>query len=111
MWADTLGINIQLTSQDFAVYLQTRKDVYGRDARLLEVLRGGDRQNMEVAINHAQPSYSRPATTLPPGVAGANGFSSGSSGRGFFETLFGGPSPPPPPQRPQRRVPQRQATR
>jgi L,D-transpeptidase YcbB len=95
---------------DDAGHLQTRKDVYARDSRLLEVLRNGDRQNMEVAVNHAQPSYGRPPTTLPPGVAGSNSFSSNSgSGRGFFETLFGAPSPPPPPQRPQRRVPQRQA--
>ena len=94
---------------DDAGQLQTRKDVYGRDARLLEVLRSGDRQNMEVAVNHAQQSHGRPPATLPPGVVGAN--SSQSSGRGFFETLFGGPSPPPPPQRPQRRVPQRQAAR
>ena len=95
---------------DDAGHLQTRKDIYGRDARLLDVLRGGDRQNMEMAVSHAQPSYSRPATTLPPGVMGANS-STASSGRGFFETLFGAPSPPPPPQRPQRRVPQRQAAR
>jgi murein L,D-transpeptidase YcbB/YkuD len=96
---------------DDAGHLQTRKDVYGRDSRLLEVLRGGDRQNMEMAVNHAKPSYGRPPTTLPPGVVGANSFSSGSSGRGFFETLFGIPSAPPQaPQRPQRRVPQRQAS-
>jgi murein L,D-transpeptidase YcbB/YkuD len=95
---------------DDAGHLQTRKDVYGRDSRLLEVLRGGDRQNIEMAVNHVSQSYSRPPATLPAGVAGASGFSSGS-GRGFFETLFGLPSPPPPPQRPQRRVPQRQAAR
>jgi L,D-transpeptidase YcbB len=96
---------------DDAGHLQTRKDVYARDSRLLEVLRSGDRQNMEVAVNHAKPSYGRPPTTLPPGVVGANGYS-GSSGRGFFETLFGLPqNPPPPPQRPQRRVQQRQAAR
>ena len=90
--------------------LQTRKDIYGRDARLLEVLRsGGDRQNLEVAVNHAQPNYSRPSTTLPPGVLGANTSSGG--GRSFFEALFGPPAPPPPPQRPQRRVSQRQAAR
>jgi L,D-transpeptidase YcbB len=96
---------------DDAGHLQTRKDVYGRDANLLQVLRGGDRKNMEVAINHAKQSYGRPPTTLPPGVVGSNSFSSpGSSGRGFFETLFGmPPSPPPPPQRPQRRIGQRQA--
>jgi L,D-transpeptidase YcbB len=95
---------------DEAGHLQTRRDIYGRDARLLEVLRSSDRQNMEVAVNHAKPNYGRPPATLPPGVAGANS-STASSGRGFFETLFGIPSPPPPPQRPQRRVPQRQAAR
>jgi hypothetical protein len=95
---------------DDAGHLQTRKDVYGRDSRLLEVLRGGDRQNIEMAVNHVSQSYNRPPATLPAGVAGANSSSSGS-GRGFFETLFGSPSPPPPPQRPQRRVPQRQAAR
>ncbi len=96
---------------DDAGHLQTRKDIYGRDARLLEVLRNGDRQNMEVAVNHVQQSYARPSTTLPPGVAGGNSYSA-NSGRGFFETLFGVQSPPPaPPQRPQRRVPQRQAAR
>ncbi|MDQ8726911.1 L,D-transpeptidase family protein [Bradyrhizobium sp. LHD-71] len=90
-------------------HLQTRRDIYGRDARLIDVLRGGDRQSMEIAVNHAKPSYSRPPTTLPPGVAGANSYSSGGP-RNFFEALFGIPSQPaPPPQRPQRRVPQRQA--
>ena len=93
---------------DDAGHLQTRKDVYGRDATLLQILRGGDRRNMEMAVNHARPSYSRPSTTLPPGVAGAT---SASSGRGFFETLFGLPANPSPPQRPQRRVGQRQASR
>ena len=96
---------------DDAGHLQTRRDIYGRDANLLAVLRGGDRKNMEMAVNHAKPSYGRPPTNLPPGVVGSNSFSGGgSSGRGFFETLFGmPPSPPPPPQRPQRRIGQRQA--
>lgn len=91
-------------------HLQTRKDVYGRDSRLLEVLRGGDRQSMEMAVNHAKPSYARPSTTLPPGVVGANSYSPSGGGRGFFETLFGvQPAPPPPQQRPRRA--QRQASR
>lgn len=97
---------------DDAGHLQTRRDIYGRDAKLLAVLQGSDRQNMEVAVNHAQPSYSRPATTLPAGVPGATSrVTSGGDGRGFFETLFGmPPSQPAPPPRPQRRV-QRQAER
>jgi murein L,D-transpeptidase YcbB/YkuD len=97
---------------DDAGHLQTRKDVYGRDSRLLEVLRSGDRQNMEMAVNHAKPNYARPSTTLPPGVVGANSYSSGSSGRGFFETLFGvQPAPPPPQQQRPRRAQERQASR
>jgi murein L,D-transpeptidase YcbB/YkuD len=97
---------------DDAGHLQTRRDIYGRDAKLLAVLQG-DRQNMEVAVNHAQPNYSRPATTLPRGVAGATGApSGGGDGRGFFETLFGiPPAQPAQPPRPQRRVQQRQAAR
>jgi murein L,D-transpeptidase YcbB/YkuD len=96
---------------DDAGHLQTRKDVYSRDSRLLDVLRSGDRQGMEMAVNHAQPSYGRPPTTLPPGVVGAESNYSSGGGRSFFEALFGPRTPPPPPQRPQRRVPQRQAAR
>lgn len=94
---------------DEAGNLQTRKDVYGRDARLLDVLRDGG-QNMEVAVNHPKPNYSRPPATLPPGVAGAeSGYAPGP--RNFFEALFGIPSQPAPPPRPHRRVQQRQAYR
>jgi murein L,D-transpeptidase YcbB/YkuD len=97
---------------DDAGHLQTRRDIYGRDARLLQVLRGNDRQSMEVAVNHAQPNYSRPAANLPRGVAGASSAPSGGDGRNFFEMLFGMPaSQPAHPPRPQRRVQQRQAAR
>jgi hypothetical protein len=59
---------------------------------------GGRGKDLENVVAHAQPSYSRPATTLPSGVAFANnggGFS--SSGPSFFERLFGGGAPTPPP--------------
>src|SRR5437763_16753050 len=46
--------------------LQTREDIYGRDASLLAALKGDHRQ-AEVPVAHAQPSYSRPAVKLPPG--------------------------------------------
>ena len=98
---------------DDAGHLHTRRDIYSRDNRLIDVLRSSDRNSMEVAVNHAKPNYSRPATTLPPGVAGAVGSRSASNGggRNFFEMLFGGPAPQPPPQQRPRRPAERQASR
>ena len=94
---------------DDAGQLQTRKDVYGRDARLLEVLRSGDRQNMEVAVNHAQQSHGRPPATLPPGVARGKQFA--EQRPRLLRDPVRRPEPATPPQRPQRRVPQRRAAR
>jgi hypothetical protein len=76
--------------------LQFRKDVYGRDATMINILKNSRGKDLENVVAHSQPSYSRPATTLPSGVAVANsGFS--SSGPSFFERLFGAPTPPPAP--------------
>lgn len=86
--------------------LDIRKDIYGRDARMIALLKGSDRRVADVAIERAQPSYARPPAQIPAGVAYAgNGYGGGYSGggRSFFEQLFGGPEPAPPP-RPQRRV-------
>jgi murein L,D-transpeptidase YcbB/YkuD len=81
--------------------LQIRDDVYGRDARLLSILKGDERKVAEIPVEHAQQSYARPPVSLPSGVAGANSNSgpSYSGGQNFFEMLFGGgnhqPAPPP----------------
>ena len=96
---------------DDAGHLQTRKDVYGRDARLLEVLRGGDRQNMEVAVNHAQPSYGRPADHPAAGRGRREQLSQQQRPRLLRDPVRSRRARRPPPQRPQRRVPQRQAAR
>lgn len=96
---------------DDAGHLQTRKDIYGRDQLMIAALiRSNDRQNLEMAVSRPQPSYARPRATLPSGVPGATQTQATSSGRGFFETLFGAPQPPPP-QRSQRRSAERQASR
>lgn len=95
---------------DDAGHLQIRKDVYGRDQTMISTLiRSNDRQNLEVAVNRAQPSYNRPAATLPSGVPGASRAATGNNGPNFFEMLFGGgqrqqPAPPPRQQRPQRQA-------
>jgi murein L,D-transpeptidase YcbB/YkuD len=84
--------------------LQIRDDVYGRDARLLAVMKGDERKVAEMPVEHAQQSYAHPPVNLPPGVAGANGGSNFSSGPSFFDLLFGGNRQPP---QPPARVPRR----
>ena len=89
-----VNITYQTAFVDDAGKLQLRKDIYGRDATMLALLknRGKDLENV---VAHSQPSYSHPVGNLPAGVSFAsdNSFSSGPS---FFERLFGPPTPPAP---------------
>ena len=104
-----VNITYQTAFVDDAGKLQTRKDVYGRDANMVALLRNAHGRDMENMVAHSQPSYSRPAgNTLPAGVNYASDTS--SSGPSFFERLFGGPrlAPAPPPSR---RPPARVITR
>jgi len=96
-----VNITYQTAFVDDAGKLQFRKDVYGRDATMINILKNNRGKDLEAVVAHSQPSYSRPATTLPSGVAVAN--NGGSSGPNFFERLFGAPTPPPAPvgRRPQ----------
>jgi murein L,D-transpeptidase YcbB/YkuD len=99
-----VNITYQTAFVDDAGKLQFRKDVYGRDANMLALLRAGKNRDLENVVAHSQPSYAHPAGNLPSGVKFASDTSSGPS---FFERLFGGaPTPPPAPpgRRPQRRV-------
>ena len=104
-----VNITYQTAFVDDAGKLQFRKDVYGRDATMIALLKNNRNRDLEVMVSHAQPSYSRPRDALPPGVnfASDNTFSSGPS---FFERLFGGPSTMTPPA-PVGRRPQQRFTR
>jgi len=98
-----VNITYQTAFVDDAGKLEFRKDVYGRDANMLALLRAGKNRDLENVIAHSQPNYVRPAGNLPDSVRFASDVSSGPS---FFERLFGAPTPPPVPpgRRPQRRL-------
>src|SRR5580704_2114952 len=90
-----VNITYQTAFVDDAGKLQFRKDVYGRDATMIALLKNARGRDMENVVAHSQPSYSHPVGNLPPGVSFAsNNYSSGPS---FFERLFGPPTPPPAP--------------
>jgi murein L,D-transpeptidase YcbB/YkuD len=98
-------ITYQTAFVDEAGKLQLRKDVYGRDARMLALLKNGGNKDLENVVAHANPSYARPSgSSLPSNVAFNNDF--GGGGPSFFERLFGGPPTPPAPvgRQQQRRV-------
>ena len=102
-----VNITYQTAFVDDAGKLQIRRDVYGRDATMIALLKNSRNKDLETLVSHAQPSYARPRDTLPAGV---NFASDNTSGPSFFERLFGGPSTATPPA-PVGRRPQQRFTR
>ncbi len=66
--------------------LQFRKDVYGRDARMIAILKGGERKVADLAIERAPNTSSKPVRVAP----GMYGGDSRGGGPNFFDWLFGG---------------------
>ncbi|MDO8981496.1 MAG: L,D-transpeptidase family protein [Afipia sp.] len=93
-----VNIAYQTAFVDSAGKLEFRKDIYSRDSRVIAMLKGSEGRDMETAVSHSQPNYVRPTNVRVPGDSFA------SNGPGFFERLFGPPTPPPAPVRGQRRV-------
>src|SRR6266566_6001576 len=92
-----VNITYQTAFVDDGGKLQIRKDVYGRDAAMIAMLKNVRGRDLENVVAHSQPSYSRPpGSSLPAGVSFANN-NTYSSGPSFFERLFGGPPTPPAP--------------
>ena len=91
-----VNITYQTAFVDDGGKLQFRKDVYGRDATMVALLKTGRNKDLENVVAHSQPSYSRPTGNLPAGVSFASDNTGYSSGPSFFERLFGGPPAPPP---------------
>jgi len=99
-----VNITYQTAFVDDSGKLQIRKDVYGRDAQMIAILKNRGGKDMENVIAHSQPSYSRPTGPLPAVSVSDNSFSSGPN---FFERLFGGGAQIPPApigRRPQRQL-------
>lgn len=71
--------------------LQVRGDVYGRDARVLQALRGSERKVADIAVDRP-PNTSAKPVRLAPGSLGGQGPSYGGGGPNFFDWLFGAPS-------------------
>jgi L,D-transpeptidase YcbB len=101
-----VNITYQTAFVDDAGKLEFRKDIYGRDAEMIGMLKNSHGKDMEGYVAHAQPSYSHPTGPLPRSVVASD--TSAPSGMNFFERLFGGGSPTPPPapigRRSQRRI-------
>jgi L,D-transpeptidase YcbB len=95
-----VNITYQTAFVDDAGKLQIRKDIYGRDATMLSLLKNSRNRDLENVVAHAQPNYSRPpGSSLPAGVSFASDstYSGTYSAPSFFERLFGGPPTPPAP--------------
>jgi L,D-transpeptidase YcbB len=72
--------------------LQFRKDVYGRDARMIAILKGSERKVAEIAVERP-PNTSAKPVRMPVGMYGGNG-GGWNSGPSFFDFLFGGGGTP-----------------
>jgi murein L,D-transpeptidase YcbB/YkuD len=65
--------------------LQLREDVYGRDAKMIAILKGSERKVADIAVERPPNTSSKPVK-MPVGMYGG----SGGGGPSFFESLFGG---------------------
>jgi hypothetical protein len=91
---------------DDAGKLQLREDIYGRDAKMLSILKSNERKVADLAVERAPNASSKPVR-MPAGMYGG-GYSNGG-GNNFFDWIFGGQQggprpypprsvPPPPPR-------------
>ncbi len=89
-----VNITYQTAFVDDSGKLEFRKDVYGRDANMINLLKNGGSKDLETVVAHSQPNYVRPTGHIP--MPGEQTYA--SNGQGFFERLFGFGQPQQPPQ-------------
>jgi murein L,D-transpeptidase YcbB/YkuD len=83
-----VNLTYQTAFVDDAGKLEFRKDIYGRDAIMIKLLKEGGRRNLETVVAHSQPNYVRPTGNL--NIPGDGYAESRPSAPNFFEMLFGG---------------------
>ncbi len=83
--------------------LQLRDDVYGRDAKMIAILKSNERKVADIAIERAPNTSSKPVR-MPAGMYGGGGSYSYGGGSNFFDWMFGGPQSGPRPY-PPRNIP------
>jgi len=83
-----VNLTYQTAFVDEAGKLEFRKDIYGRDATMIKLLKEGGRRNLETVVAHSQPNYVRPTGNL--NIPGDNYADTRSSMPNFFQMLFGG---------------------
>ena len=73
--------------------LQLREDIYGRDARMIAILKGSERKVADISVERRPNTSSKPVRA-PIGMYSGRGYNSGrgyDSGPSLFDFLFGGP--------------------
>jgi murein L,D-transpeptidase YcbB/YkuD len=73
--------------------LQFRDDIYGRDARMIDILKGSERKVADIPVERP-PNTSAKPVRMPVGMYGGRG-GGYDQGPNFFDWLFGGPSQAP----------------
>jgi murein L,D-transpeptidase YcbB/YkuD len=73
--------------------LQFRDDVYGRDAKMLEILKGPERRVADIPVERPPDTSSKPVRVPSGMVISGNGPRYGGGGQNFFDFLFGGGGP------------------
>jgi murein L,D-transpeptidase YcbB/YkuD len=73
--------------------LQFRDDVYGRDARMIDILKGSERRVADIPVEHAPDASSKPVR-MPVGMYSQRGGYEDNGGGNFFGWLFGGADAP-----------------
>jgi hypothetical protein len=96
-------IPVHLTYQtafvDDAGKLQLREDVYGRDAKMLAILKSSERKVADIGIERAPNTSSKPVRMPVGAYGGPTGGYSYGGGNHFFDWFFSGPQGRPSPPR------------
>jgi len=69
--------------------LQLRADVYGRDARMIQILKGNERKVADIAVDRPANTSSKPVR-MPVGMYGGD-TAGANNGPNLFDWFFGGP--------------------